>query len=790
MRTRFYMIGSAMAFALAACSGDTEDISGTSTEPNTVQADGGVLWNPSNGDYRVNFTASVAALPKGAVADGHWYWEANSDSEKGGVAYISWPAKLTDGTDSLSSVIDSCQGLCGTAVLKKGSMTDSPFAGVGFAIARDKNGKTVPVDVSNWGGVCMTYTSEADPLIVLDLGDSLEHELGDALPSASLNKTKKGAETTECVSWEEFAISSKSKKLPEQWQDVVGEKAASQLVGLKFRIQADSGEYKFNIRHVETKEKKPLKTAQEKSSSSSQAESAKSSSSSLFVDPSSWRVLGGGDGSLWTPLKDKDHVQALLYTVYEKEKISAKSYTPIEPDGRWFMETDAANGGESFITWPVSLGTDSSLVDVVDFCKGLCGRASLKKGTSRKDPAASLSFNLAKDLAGNRAPADVWNWQGICVEYYSDTDISIELVLSDSLNRILEFNQPAAKLSKTSTIEQTCLSWDKFRLPEGVENVPQVLKESKMLEIDSSADEDRWKVYVGEQASMMLVGVRFKIQADEGDYNFGIGAVGSLYREFKSNTDMPICVSTKKNMCEIDLMNGGYLLPNVRTDLYAGNSWPTGVESDGEWFVETDSAKGGHSSVAPHDAVTYYGSPHDTLELLISDCQGVCRTINLQRDAITDDGETQSDSTANNESQSESMEEDPYVVLGFYLARAVSLLDEYGRGDPVPVDVSNWQGMCFEYFSTIPITLELDVGDSLNTMLGGKPSFVMPGMERHACVRWSDFDLPAGQTPPENLEGSVGEFAAKHLLAIRFVLQSHIDQEVPLNIRTISTYYF
>ncbi|MBO7412540.1 MAG: hypothetical protein J6U20_02605 [Fibrobacter sp.] len=785
MRTRFYIACGAFALAATGCL-DEKNISGTSTEPNTVQANGSVLWDPSNGDHRVNFTASVTALPKGAVADGHWYWEAYSDAKKGGEAYISWPTKLTDGTDSLSAVIDSCQGLCGTAVLKKGSMTSAPFAGVGFTIARDKNGEPLPVDVSNWGGVCVTYTSEADPLIVLDLGDSLKHELGDKLPSASMKKTKKETEITECVSWEEFTISSESKKLPEHWQDAVGEKAASQLVGVKIRIQDDSGKYKFNIRQVGTKENDPPKTTHQKSSSSSQAES---SSSSQIASSSSWLLLGGGDGSLWTPLKDKDHVQTLLYTFYKAEDKSDKSYTPIEPDGRWFLETDAANGGESFISWPVSLGHDSSLVDVVEFCKGLCGRASLKKGTSQKDPAVYASFNLAKDSAGNRTPVSVWKWKGICVEYYSETDLSVELVLSDSLNRILDYNLPAAKLSKSSSIEKTCLSWDKFNLPEGVENVPQVLKENKHIDHDSTADENQWKMYVGSQASKHLVGVRFKIQADEGDYSFGIGAVGNLFREFKSNTDLPICVSKRKgNSCEKDLMSGGYGFPQVNTARYADDSWPSDVEEDGRWFVETDSAKGGHSSISPYDLIQFQAKVHDTLETLISECEGICRSIDLRREAITDDDELEDDSTTNRESQSDAMTDDPYVVLGFHLARTISHSDDLG--DPVPVDVSNWDGMCFEYFSRIPITLELDTGDSLNTILGAKPYVILPETERHMCFRWSDFELPAGQITPEYSEGSVGEFAAKHLSAIRFIMQSHNDGDVILNIRTISTYYF
>lgn len=782
MRTKFYITCGAIALAATGCL-DDQNVTGTSTEPNTVQADGSVLWDPSRGDYRVDFTASVAALPKGAVADGHWYWDAKSDAKKGGTSYISWPAQLTDGADSLSSVIDSCQGLCGTAVLKKGSMTSSPYAGVGFVIARDESGEPVPVDVSSWGGVCMTYTSEANPLIVLDLGDSLEHELGDELPSASLTKSKDGSEITKCVSWDEFALSTKSNELPKSWQEVVGEKAASQLLGLKFRIQADSGEYKFNVRHVGTKVKDPLKTAHRNLSSSSQAET--SSSSSIYTN---WLLLSGDDGSLWTPLKDKDHVQSLLYTFYKEDEVSESSYRPMEQDGRWFIETDAARGGESSIAWPVSLGEDSSLVGVVESCKGLCGRASLKQGTSQKAPAVAVSFNLAKDSAGNPTYVEAWNWRGICVEYYSETDISVELVLPDSLNRILDYNLPAAKLSRSSSIEKTCLSWDEFRLPEGVENVPQILKESKLLELDSTADEDQWKSYAGSQASLQLVGLRFKIQADEGDYSFGIGAIGSQFREFKSNTDLPICISNGKGSkpCVGDLMTGNIGFPRVRTARYAKGIWPSHAVEDGEWFVETDSAKGGHSSMSPYQTwlVPIEGARLDSSSLPYESVLaqhpdltcGICRGITLQREAKKSD-ELENDTTTGDELLREVMTDDPYVILGFNLAN-------------VPVDVSNWGGMCFEYFSTIPLTVELDVSDSLNAVFGANPYIVLPESEWQKCVRWSDFALPTEQIPSENLEGSVGEIAAKHLSAIRFVVQSHEDTEVVLNIGTISTYHF
>ena len=244
MNKTLYTMCGAMALAFAACSG-------TSVEPNTMNVEGSPLWNPLAGDLSVNTARYAALLPENVTADGHWFWETKGDNDDGGRSYIEWPVELASGEDSLSSVIESCQGICGIARLNRGELNYEPFVGVGFAIARDEMGRPTPVDVSDWGGICITYESDVAPSLVLVLDESESKVLDDgyAFPFVSLPKARSG-EITRCYSWDKFHLPSWFRGVPAYWSDNVGEKAAQRLVGIMFKMQNAPGEYAFSISYV------------------------------------------------------------------------------------------------------------------------------------------------------------------------------------------------------------------------------------------------------------------------------------------------------------------------------------------------------------------------------------------------------------------------------------------------------------------------------------------------------------------------------------------------------------
>ena len=141
-------------------------------------------------------------------------------------------------------VIEYCAAICGTAHLREGAPTAQPFVGVAFNVV-GKVSKDSPIlatgDASAWGGLCVTYSSDADIFLELGLGNTIDSTMNYALPAVKLPASK--TDNRIIASWSDF-------KQPSGYDGSVkfdGETAAKQLASIKFKIQADSGDYDFNI---------------------------------------------------------------------------------------------------------------------------------------------------------------------------------------------------------------------------------------------------------------------------------------------------------------------------------------------------------------------------------------------------------------------------------------------------------------------------------------------------------------------------------------------------------------
>jgi len=199
-------------------------------------------WKPWIGSstptpYYVN-----TGLDKGTnPAAGYWY--AKTDYEEGGKSKVVWPVETEKADpDSLATIIEHCQGVCGTAKLTKegGTATFKPFVTVGFNVAgKNENGELVVLgDASDWGGICITYRSDnINPWLQLSMGDDINES---AIPTRKLD----GGSKITCIPWEDF-------KPPLDYghgeQTITGKQAAKQLVSINFKMQGAKGRYKFNI---------------------------------------------------------------------------------------------------------------------------------------------------------------------------------------------------------------------------------------------------------------------------------------------------------------------------------------------------------------------------------------------------------------------------------------------------------------------------------------------------------------------------------------------------------------
>jgi len=194
----------------------------------------------------VDFVEQVnTGLDNGSCTSGYWFTE--DDHDDGGGSKVVW--KVEPGTEynenSLAPVIEACSGICGTAVLDKGTLTYNPFIDIGFNVAGvGADGEPEAADASDWGGLCITYMVETGATLELGLGSTVDASFAYANPFASLPKSVTGS--MKAIPWSGFTQPSWYKGN----NKIDGPTAASQLVAVKFRIQAVPGEYQFNITSI------------------------------------------------------------------------------------------------------------------------------------------------------------------------------------------------------------------------------------------------------------------------------------------------------------------------------------------------------------------------------------------------------------------------------------------------------------------------------------------------------------------------------------------------------------
>lgn len=187
-----------------------------------------VYWVGSESIYQID-TGEDA----GYETSGYWY--TYTDGYDGGASSVTWPVESGNeySGDVIDPIIDYCGGLCGTITLDRGTLTSDPFVGFAFNVAgEDDRYVALPADVTKWGGVCITYTSDFAINVKLGLGDSLEAAINYDLPYVSFDAAPMDS-VSRCAEWSEF----KQKNSDE----ITGEQVATQLVSIHFVFVGESG---------------------------------------------------------------------------------------------------------------------------------------------------------------------------------------------------------------------------------------------------------------------------------------------------------------------------------------------------------------------------------------------------------------------------------------------------------------------------------------------------------------------------------------------------------------------
>lgn len=193
----------------------------------------------SMGDPVVKTNVYASDSSKFGKRAGEIFFE--TDSIEGGKTRLFWNA------DSSSEFNGS---LYAHYWLDHGNSTKEPFINVGFYVAGfDSNGNMLSADISGWNGICMMYRGSIDPIIQLDLGDSLNKKIGYALPSVTVVPTREDpgfymtrGRTNEilCYEWNQF----KQPDVDGDHEIISGEDAAKHVARVIFHFQSQSNDEK------------------------------------------------------------------------------------------------------------------------------------------------------------------------------------------------------------------------------------------------------------------------------------------------------------------------------------------------------------------------------------------------------------------------------------------------------------------------------------------------------------------------------------------------------------------
>ena len=425
--------------------------------------------------------------------NGYWFEYYDGTSYIDWVVYWEFPWEFV-----ADPIIDRCGGLCGKAILKESASTEKPFVGFGFGVVgetSDTDQTLAAGDASAWGGLCVTYTSDVDLLLQLgpgpisnpngllldNTGPDAEPAQAISYPTATLPASKTG--NVARVAWSDF------KQIPSHSSAPIidGETAAKQLSLISFKLQADPGSYDFNICAIGPKDG----TCPEKCGSST------------TVTAKTFDTWNGAD------------------YVYQ---VQTGLGNETETNGIWYGYGDDNKGGDSKIKWPVEMCHEYETCTkyyfdaVIEHCGGFCGTARLDQGTSATKPFIGVGFNIVGETSTtNNTPAagDASAWGGLCVTYTSDVDLQLELGLGETVDSTISYANPAVTLPaakeasflppKGKNGNKVIVSWSDFKQPSWYNGSVK---------------------FDGETAAKQLVNIRFKLQAEPGDYDFNICAVG------------------------------------------------------------------------------------------------------------------------------------------------------------------------------------------------------------------------------------------------------------------------
>lgn len=136
-----------------------------------------------------------------------------------------------------------------------------------------------------------------------------------------------------------------------------------------------------------------------------------------------------------------------------------------ETGGYWYDYNDEFDGGDSKFVWPSDVhenGYGNFFGPMAEVYGGIKGTASVVTGTSVDFPYVGIGFDLVNS---KQDPADITDWNGICLQYSSTTSFVVELGLQDEM--FVEYNDYKVNVAKATSKSVAELPWAKFKQDTG-----------------------------------------------------------------------------------------------------------------------------------------------------------------------------------------------------------------------------------------------------------------------------------------------------------------------------------
>ena len=186
-----------IAACLLACTDYVADIddahekyvSANNLTPQTpTERDPGVLWDGTIHEHRV-----ITGHDAGLGSSGYWYDFTDEQS------FFTWPVPKDDDSITFLPIIEACGGMCGTVSLVVGSSGDDAYVGIAFQVAGDNR----PADISDWGGLCISYSSDLTITLLMGFGEVMDEFICWDRPMVKLVP---GTEIKACYAWTDFKL--------------------------------------------------------------------------------------------------------------------------------------------------------------------------------------------------------------------------------------------------------------------------------------------------------------------------------------------------------------------------------------------------------------------------------------------------------------------------------------------------------------------------------------------------------------------------------------------------------